>query len=229
MTIRIALDSVKTYRQNPSVTAARTDPKTYHHGDLPTALRAATAELITEKGPTGFSLREVARRAGVSHSAPAHHFGDSQGLLTSVATEGFALLVQRFEDAQSIEDPLERLTALGNHYLGHALSNPGHFGVMCANELIDTSNEQFSTTAGRAFEILAETVAAIAEQHNPELNIEAAATFIWSSVHGLAVLLPGFDNLEEKAGTDNVAILIDQFTDLIVRGLYNATAAYPTD
>jgi AcrR family transcriptional regulator len=52
-----------------------------------TALRKATAELVAEKGPTGFSLREVARRAGVSHAAPAHHFGDAQGLLTSLAKD----------------------------------------------------------------------------------------------------------------------------------------------
>ena len=65
---------------------------TYHHGDLPAALRAATAQLVSEKGPSGFSLREVARRAGVSHAAPAHHFGDAEGMLTSVAAEGFAKL-----------------------------------------------------------------------------------------------------------------------------------------
>lgn len=200
------------------------DANTYHHGDLPAALRSATAELITEKGATGFSLREVARRAGVSHSAPAHHFGDSQGLLTSVATEGFSLLVERFERAQTISDPLERLTALGNHYLDHAHLNPGHFGVMCANELIDNRDETFSTTAGRAFEILAATVAELAAKHNPSLNIKTASTFIWSSVHGLAVLLPGFDNIEERAGTESLAMLMDQFTNLIVNGIYDAKA-----
>ena len=71
---------------------------TYHHGDLPAALRAATAQLVAEKGPSGFSLREVARRAGVSHAAPAHHFGDAEGMLTSVAAEGFATLADAMED-----------------------------------------------------------------------------------------------------------------------------------
>src|SRR5258707_3669661 len=64
----------------------------YHHGDLPNALRRAAVEVIEERGLAAFSLREVARRAGVSHNAPAHHFGDVRGLLTSLAVEGFDLL-----------------------------------------------------------------------------------------------------------------------------------------
>lgn len=204
-----------------------TTAKNYHHGDLPTALRAATAELITEKGATGFSLREVARRAGVSHSAPAHHFGDSQGLLTSVAAEGFHTLVASFEELQPIEDPLDRLNKMGKAYIRTALENPGHFGVMCASELINEDDDEFCTVSGRAFEILVETVSEIAAAHNPSLNIEAAATWIWSSVHGLAVLLPGFTKLDEKAGTDDVDLLLDQFSDLMSNGLFKATAAYP--
>ena len=61
------------------------DKKPYHHRNLPAVLREVTAELVSERGPAGFSLREVARRAGVSHAAPAHHFGDTRGLLTSLA------------------------------------------------------------------------------------------------------------------------------------------------
>ena len=204
-----------------------TAPSGYHHGDLPAALRAATAELITEKGATGFSLREVARRAGVSHAAPAHHFGDSRGLLTSVATEGFQTLVDAFASTQAIEDPFQRMNAMGRAYVKVALDYPGHFGVMCANELIDCDDEDHMLIAGRAFEILVEAVTEIAETHNPDLNIEAAATWVWSAVHGLAVLLPGFDNLDEKAGTDDVDLLLDQYTDLMTKGLFPATAALP--
>ena len=69
-----------------------TSATTYHHGDLPNALRRAAVEVIEERGLGAFSLREVARRAGVSHTAPAHHFGDMRGLLTSVAIEGFDII-----------------------------------------------------------------------------------------------------------------------------------------
>ncbi len=225
------LDTVKTYCQDQSVTATTDEnakgAKTYHHGDLPAALRAATAELITEKGPTGFSLREVARRAGVSHSAPAHHFGDSVGLLTSVAAEGFALLVAAFEEVISIQDPIERLTAMGTAYVRNALDHPGHFGVMCVKELVDGQDEAFLVSSARAFELLTETVAEIAGVHNPDLNIEAAATFIWTAVHGLSILLPTFDDAEQKSTPEGIGLFLDQYTDLIVNGLLTATATAP--
>ena len=69
-----------------------TDTRGYHHGDLPRALLAAAAEAIAEFGPAALSLRDLARRAGVSHAAPTHHFGDKAGLLTALAVEGFDLL-----------------------------------------------------------------------------------------------------------------------------------------
>jgi AcrR family transcriptional regulator len=82
----------------------------YHHGDLPNALLAAAAEVITEKGVGGFTLREVARRAGVPHAAPAYHFGDSRGLLTSLAVQAFELFAEHMDAAgRGIDDPAEQL------------------------------------------------------------------------------------------------------------------------
>ena len=72
----------------------------YHHGDLPAALLAAVREAITDNGVSGVSLRDVARRAGVSHSAPAHHFGSKAGLLMAFAAEGFRLLAQAMRSGQ---------------------------------------------------------------------------------------------------------------------------------
>ena len=108
-----------------------TDDQAYHHGNLPTALRCAAAEVITEHGLGGFSLREVARRAGVTHTASAHHFGDVTGLLTSLAAEGFERLYEVTSAAVAEHaDPVERLVALGQAYVatGRALSGPlpGH-------------------------------------------------------------------------------------------------------
>ena len=86
----------------------------YHHGDLERALKAAAVDLITEVGPAGFSLREVARRAGVSHAAPAHHFGDSRGLLTALAVDGFRHLATQLAAARSGEtDPQRQLEHIG--------------------------------------------------------------------------------------------------------------------
>jgi len=193
----------------------------YHHGDLPSALRAATAELVAERGPTGFSLREVARRAGVSHAAPAHHFGDSKGLLTSVATEGFETLVRSFDDAVvGLSDPVERLTAMGKAYVNTALDYPGHFGVMCNNELVDNEDPNFTTASIGAYERLLEAIGEIRDTLNPELDVDAAATMTWSAVHGLAVLAPGLDDVAEKTNprTGPLDDLIEQFPSLMIDG-----------
>lgn len=231
LAIGIVLDSVKTFQalffiaatmaRKTMSTKATIAEKTYHHGDLPTALRATTAELITEKGATGFSLREVARRAGVSHAAPAHHFGDSRGLLTSVAAEGFRQLVAGFEGERSIEDPIQRLNCMGKIYVKTAMAYPGHFGVMCASELIDPDDEEYCEVAGRAFDMLLETVTELAQTHNPDLDIEPTAIMIWSTVHGLAVLQPGLEDSENK-DSNGVDALIDHYTDMLTKGMFGA-------
>ncbi|WP_207388044.1 TetR/AcrR family transcriptional regulator [Hylemonella gracilis] len=95
----------------------------YHHGDLRRALVDATIELLREQGLEGFSLRAAARVAGVSHAAPAHHFGDARGLLTACAADGF----ERLADAMQArvrgagEDARVRAQALGAAYIDFAL------------------------------------------------------------------------------------------------------------
>lgn len=198
-----------------------TEQTTYHHGDLPTALREATAELIAERGATGFSLREVARRAGVSHAAPAHHFGDSRGLLTSVATEGFEQLNRAFERTlEGVEGPIERLNACGKAYVSTAVDYPGHFGVMCADDLIDRDDPAFVSASVGAYEHLLAVLEDIRDLMNPDLDVEAAATMTWSAVHGLAVLSSGLQDVAEKTDTKTAPLheLIDQFTAMLISG-----------
>ncbi len=189
----------------------------YHHGDLPSALRAATAELVAERGPSGFSLREVARRAGVSHAAPAHHFGDSKGLLTAVAADGFGQLNTAFAAAgEGVDDPIERLNAMGKAYVRTAFDFPGHFGVMCSGDLIDHDNETFSHNAERAYETLLQAIRDVRDAVNPNLDVDAAATLTWSMVHGFAVLSLGADNKVD--GIEHLDHRIDQFTQLLING-----------
>ena len=195
--------------------------RTYHHGDLPAALRAATVELITERGPTGFSLREVARRAGVSHAAPAHHFGTSKGLLTSVAAEGFATLCAAFDEAvDGLDDPVERLNAMGKAYVSTALNNPGHFGVMCTDELIDDDDEAFIEASMGAYQRLLDGITAIRDAHNPSLDIDAAATMTWSAVHGYATLHSALPGVAEKNETVLASMdeTLDSFTRMMMDG-----------
>ena len=189
--------------------------------DLPAALRAATAELVAERGPTGFSLREVARRAGVSHAAPAHHFGDARGLLTSVAAEGFTTLSANFDAAvDGLDDPVERLTAMGKAYVHTAVQNPGHFGVMCNEELIDHDDPTFAAVSTHAYERLLAVMRDIRDAYNPELDVDAASTMTFSMIHGFAVLLPSLDDVATKTDTGLRPLdeMVDTFTQLMMQG-----------
>lgn len=194
----------------------------YHHGDLPAALRAATAELITERGPSGFSLREVARRAGVSHAAPAHHFGDAKGLITAVATEGFSTLASALEAATSgIDDARERLRACGQAYIRTAQDYPGHFAVIFQADLIDNLNDQCIAESSRAYEQLLRTVTMVRDQLNPGLDIGIGTTFVWAGVQGLVALTPKLDLVADLNNTETAPLteLVDRFVDLMINGL----------
>src|SRR5215475_1526755 len=100
----------------------------YHHGDLREALIKATDAILAERGLEGFTLREAARRAGVSPAAPAHHFGSAAGLLTEVAISGFQELTRFLRTgASKASDPEARLRHQGVSYVRFALTYPGRF------------------------------------------------------------------------------------------------------
>src|SRR5215469_8707064 len=104
----------------------------YHLGDLKEKLIVATEALIMERGVDGFSLREVARRAGVSPAAPSHHFGDAKGLLAEVAYLGFQDFADALTeaDAKGGAEPQKRLYEQGLAYVRFAMKNPARFTLM---------------------------------------------------------------------------------------------------
>ena len=122
----------------------------YHHGNLRTALIAAAEAVITERGVDGFSLREAARRAGVSPAAPGHHFGDARGLLTAVATAAFTELGDVLAAAAAVPgDRRPRLEAQGAAYVGFALAHPAAFDLMWRRAVVDAADPDF-VAAGRS-------------------------------------------------------------------------------
>ncbi len=173
----------------------------YHHGDLPSALRAAAAELVAERGTSGFSLRETARRPGVSHAAPAHHFGDLRGLFTSLAAEGFELLNEAMRDDADIVDARDRLEALGKVYVRTALQYPGHFAVIFQPDLIDPGNEHCMGVSLGAYGQLVAAIEQVRDQLNPDLDVETAAITAWAMMQGLVVLSSKFEMMNELMGT----------------------------
>jgi AcrR family transcriptional regulator len=208
-----------------SVRIADVTPATgdrYHHGDLPNALRKAAADVIAERGLSGFSLREVARRAGVSHTAPAHHFGDVRGLLTSVAEEGFVLLHDDSEAAVAgVDDPVERLAALGEAYVGMARSHPAHCEVMFRTDLVDENDDGVTTCGLQAYGVLERTVRELIEAEQLDVGLDDATWLCWSAMQGLVVLEPKIKRLNAlKGGPEtSTADIVRRFTDLMVNGI----------
>ena len=153
----------------------------YHHGDLKAAILGQAAALVAERGADGISLRELARVAGVSHAAPAHHFTDRRGLFTALAAEGFRLLAAALDDARP-----EFIDA-AKAYVRFALDHPGHYEVMFDNSLYDAADPGLIEAEAAASAELARGVATLTDP-KAEADPEAAALAAWSLVHGFALL-----------------------------------------
>ncbi len=170
---------------------------TYHHGDLRDALLAVAAEVVAERGLQGLSIRECARRVGVSHAAPYRHFADKNALVYALAQQGFAWLAAKGRAAmQGIDDPRERLDAYGAAYARFAFEHPVHHRIMFASE-IEVPEGAEKSDAG-AFDLLVEAAAAVA---GPDQDPELAAVAAWALPHGLAMLVLDGRIPAEKAGT----------------------------
>ncbi|MEI8239831.1 MAG: TetR/AcrR family transcriptional regulator [Actinomycetota bacterium] len=155
----------------------------YHHGNLSRSLLDAAAAVIDEVGPTQMSLREVARRTGVSHAAPVHHFGDKRGLFTALAAEGFQMLDA---DLAATRNRTDDFAEIGVAYVMFALTHRAHFEVMFRPELYDTASADVAAAAAAASDHLyGPSVAMFA----PGTDRTDAGVFSWSLVHGLATLI----------------------------------------
>jgi AcrR family transcriptional regulator len=163
----------------------------YHHGDLHAQLIEASEALLAERGLEGFSLREVARRSGVSPAAPAHHFGDVDGLLSAVATLAFDGLTEALEagNLRGGDSPVARLREQGVGYVDFALRYPGRFGLMFRSGL--RKSEALKSSADHAFSALERGVRemlSIAPEAPMTPGQWQVLLAVWSVVHGFAHL-----------------------------------------
>ena len=159
--------------------------KPYHHGELRQAVIDAAVAEVEAVGAAGVSMREIARRAGVSHAAPAHHFGDKAGIFTAIATEGFALTAEAI--GPEAVGPFGFLQG-GAAYVTFAVTHPGHFEVMYRPGLYRIDDPDLVAAREAAFAILDNSAAALAA----EWGIEDVAGLVvagWAVCHGLATLL----------------------------------------
>ncbi|GAB2980266.1 TetR/AcrR family transcriptional regulator [Nocardioides montaniterrae] len=175
--------------------------KPYHHGSLREAVIAAAVAEVEAVGAASVSLREIARRAGVSHAAPVHHFGDKTGLFTAIATEGFRLTTEAV--APVAVGPYGFLDG-GAAYVQFAITHPGYFEVMYRPRLYRTDDPELVEARETAFAVLDGSGAALAERWDVD-DAPGLVLTGWSMAHGLATLyLAG--NLEDRLGADLTSI-----------------------
>ncbi|GAA2961292.1 MULTISPECIES: TetR/AcrR family transcriptional regulator [Streptomyces] len=158
-----------------------TSERTYHHGDLRRTLLAAALDVIAAHGPDSLSLRDLARRVGVSHAAPAHHFKDRTGLLTALAAEGYALFADALADAPGLQER-------GVAYVRFATRHPAYFQVMFRPELYRPDDLALLAAKARATEALRAGIGGLPDAARGE-DDRLAGIAAWSLAHGFATLL----------------------------------------
>lgn len=201
--------------------------KTYHHGDLATALVDAADELIADQGIAGFSLREAARRVGVDPAACYRHFRDREAIIQALARRGFTRLAHAFADlvhARRRKPAVEVVRALGHAYVQFALDAPSAFRCMFGPNGYDardpTLRGDYRDGIG-GYERVLRAVAAWCETDGLALDHEAAALAMWSAVHGFAsMVLDGALRFNHAAARERAVddILTTVIAGLTVRG-----------
>jgi AcrR family transcriptional regulator len=177
---------------SPDPSAARAAGRAYHHGDLRAALLAAAEEELRAHGPVGFSLRATARRAQVSHGAPAHHFANAEALLAALAEVGFGRLADRI--AAGVEaagaDPADRLAASGRAYVDFARGDAHLFRLMFqgGRPAREADCGEGAAASQRAFGQLRDCVAAVLGPGADDAASAAGILTAWGVVHGIAHL-----------------------------------------
>ena len=164
--------------------------KPYHHGELREALIVAGRKLMEEKGLRGFTLRECARRASVSHAAPAHHFASIDALLAEIATRGYQELTAAMtaEARRSNGTPAGRLVGQGVGYMAFAAANSVLFQLMFSLEADQFETPSLAAAAKAAYHLHREAIEAVIPDA-PAVVKERMVDFAWASVHGFITLV----------------------------------------
>jgi AcrR family transcriptional regulator len=207
----------------PNVTA---EEHPYHHGDLRRAIVNAALEVLSQTQSTEFSLRELARRAGVSHNAPYKHFGDKRELLTAVSAMGFEVLAERMTHAlEGLSRPRARLSALARTYVRHGVENPALYRLMFGGFLSGPDDGRpviERAAADKTKALIAEAIVhgalgrAIPNTPRNERKIAGAILIYWSLMHGLTMLL--VDRLAGPIGKS------DELSESVLQGMLDGLA-----
>jgi AcrR family transcriptional regulator len=181
-------DSVMAVRPARRVTKR---PRKYHHGDLSRALVEEALRTIQTEGVRGLTLRGVGQSLGVSRTALYRHFADKNALLAAVARQGFRTFRLQLLDAwERGGRGREGFQAMGLAYVRFAVANPSHYRVMFGGFIVDSADTELRSEGMGAFQVLVDAIVSL-QQHGlmrPDDPLQLAG-FIWSQVHGVAMLV----------------------------------------
>jgi AcrR family transcriptional regulator len=183
------------------------------HGDVRRLVLDAALDIITTSGAESLSMREVARRAGVSHQAPYHYFKDRSGIFAAISEEGFTALATAFRDVDYSTTAPAKAGFIA--YLGFARRNVGHFRVMFRNDICGLStHEATSVAANDAFTELLLMVSRTIGVSANEADQLTFAIMLWSQAHGLATLILDGPLMNRLPATTDVELQIQAVIDL---------------
>ncbi|MFT8952766.1 MAG: TetR/AcrR family transcriptional regulator [Gluconobacter sp.] len=195
---------------------SETKDQPYHHGDLRRALIDTALAMLAADQNWTFTLREVARRTGVSHAAPYKHFRDREALLRELARIGFVRLEKTMAEAMRPDLPSTRaqFMAAAQAYIGFAWQNPGLYRLMFSSDADKTIDPQLHDAAMSTFGILLRLLENGQRDGSfRTVAISAQAAASWGQVHGLAMLAISNQLLEEKVGSAPVPAALDVLLD----------------
>jgi AcrR family transcriptional regulator len=184
----------------------------YHHGQLRQVVIDAAVREVEAVGAARLSMREIARRAGVSHAAPAHHFGDKTGIFTAIATEGFRMITAAIAPVAAGPDGF---IDGGIAYVAFALTHPGHFEVMFRPDLHRDDDPDLVAARDAAFDVLYGS-AQSALGGRADDDVDGLVLAGWSASHGFATLWL-HANLQHRVGDDPArlpALIADGLVEL---------------
>jgi AcrR family transcriptional regulator len=189
----------------------------YHHRDLRNALIDEALSVLASEGSSGLTLRELARRLGVTHAAPYAHFADKHALLEAVADEGFVRLADRLETAErESAEPAAALRRLSAEYMAFARENANLYRLMFADpELADDPNCELSPAGERAFAVVVRTMQRIGVPEGVDARDLAAG--IWATVHGVCML--DIDKRINGKTLQSPQAVLSLLGEIVLRGL----------
>jgi len=197
----------------------------YHHGDLHASLLAATRDLVRRAGPSAVTLRDVARRAGVSEAAPYHHFANKAELLLATAASGFAVLEKRLRAAaEAATSARTRMVALAAAYVAFAIDEPGYFRLLFGAHIAELTAEPSPAVAeakkqGKAAAMwLREGVAAFLAETKITADQRELERVVWAQLHGTAWLVSEREITPQPSRAEALA-LAERGIELVLAGL----------